>query len=149
MQASTLRPGQRQIPFKSLVPFLLISFGLAWGIFALLILFTEPIERALGELSGHHPLFVLAVYAPAIAPALTCQFAPFIIVTYPVGLRGLRRYLSRLLLWRGSPAWAGFLFLGVPLIFVVGSLWKGNLMTYEFPFDSFRAVIAALVQQCP
>ena len=136
MQASTLRPGQRQIPFKSLVPFLLISFGLAWGIFALLILFTEPIERAFGELSGHHPLFVLAVYAPAIAA--------FIIVSYHAGLRGLRQYLSRLLLWRCSPVWLGFLFLGVPLIFIVGSLWKGNLLTYEFPFNSYQAVIAAL-----
>ena len=136
MHTSTLRSGQRQIPFRSLVPFLLISFGLSWGVLALLILFTEPIERIFGELSGHHPLFMLAVYAPATAA--------FIIVTYHAGLRGLRQYLSRLSLWRCSLAWYAFLLLGIPLIFVVGSLWKGNLSTYEFPFDSFQTVIAAL-----
>jgi hypothetical protein len=43
-----------------------------------------------GELSGQHPLFILAVWAPAIAA--------FIVVTYNSGLGGLRRYLSRLLL---------------------------------------------------
>ena len=136
MHVSTLRPGQRQIPFRSLIPFLLIAFGLTWGIFALLILFTEPVERIFGELSGHHPLFILAVYAPAIAA--------FSIVTYHAGLRGLRQYLSRLLLWRCSAAWYAFLLLGVPLIFVVGALWKGSLFTDEFPFDSFQAVVAVL-----
>jgi len=136
MQASTLRPGQRQIPFKSLVPFLLITFGLTWAILALLILFTEPIERIFGELSSRHPLFVLAVYAPAIAT--------FIIVTYHTGLRGLRQYFTRLLLWRCPAAWVAFLLLGVPLMFVVGALWKGNLLSYRFPFDSFQAAAVAL-----
>lgn len=137
MYIGTLRPGQRQIPFKSLMPFLLMTFGLAWGIFALLIFFTKPIEQIFGELSSHHPLFMLAVYAPAIAA--------FIIVTYYTGLKGLRQYLSRLWLWRCSAAWAAFLLFGIPLIFVAGSLWKGNLFAYEFPFDSLQAVLAALV----
>ncbi|WP_228041053.1 CPBP family intramembrane glutamic endopeptidase [Nodosilinea sp. LEGE 07088] len=82
------------------------------------------------------PLFILAVYAPAIAA--------FTIITYHAGLRGLRHYLSRLWLWRCPLAWYAFLLLGIPLIFAAGSLWKGNLFTDPFPFTSFQSVILAL-----
>ncbi|GEM_PF-1819123 len=51
-------------------PFLLIVFGLAWSLFALFILGTDWVEATFGELSGSHPLFILAVYAPAIAALL-------------------------------------------------------------------------------
>ena len=37
MIAAPLRADRSQIPFFSLVPFLLIAFGLAWGILALFI----------------------------------------------------------------------------------------------------------------
>jgi hypothetical protein len=58
---------RHQIPFISLVPFLLIVFGLAWGIVALFILLPKQMAEVFGELTGQHPLFYLAVYAPAIA----------------------------------------------------------------------------------
>ena len=67
--------------------FLLITFGLAWGIWGLFILLPKPMIAMLGELTGQHPLFFLAVYALAIAA--------FIIITYRAGAGGLRR-LSRL-----------------------------------------------------
>jgi hypothetical protein len=82
----------RSTPFIALAPFLLITFGLAWGILALFILFPKPLVAMFGELTGQHPLFFLAVWAPAIAAGT--------IVTYHGGLEGLRGYLSRLLLWR-------------------------------------------------
>ena len=56
-----------QVPFRSLVPFLLISFGLAWGILGLYIVFSEQMGAMYGQLTGNHPLFFIAVYAPAIA----------------------------------------------------------------------------------
>jgi uncharacterized protein len=124
------------IPFTSLVPFLLITFGLAWGIFALLILLPEPIAAVFGEVSGHHPLFILAVYAPAIAA--------FTVITYHTGLRGLWRYLSRLLLWRCPPIWYAFLLVGIPLLFFGGAAVKGNLFAAPFPFPSFQSLILAL-----
>ena len=87
--------GERpQVPFISLAPFLLIAFGLAWGILALFILLPKQMVEMFGELTGQHPLFFLAVYAPAIAA--------FIVVTYNAGAEGLRRYLARVLLWRCS-----------------------------------------------
>lgn len=126
-----------QIPFISLVPFLLITFGLAWGIVALFIFLPNRMTELFGELTGQHPLFFLAVYAPAIAA--------FIIVTYNAGIGGLRRYLSRLLLWRCSQAWYAFLIVGIPLLFYGGSAWKGNLFTEPFPFPSFQSLLIALL----
>ncbi|MFH2107428.1 MAG: CPBP family intramembrane glutamic endopeptidase [Chrysiogenia bacterium] len=127
---------RRQIPVISLVPFLLIAFGLAWGILALFILLPAPMNALFGKLTGQHPLFFLAVYAPAIAA--------FVIIAYHGGLGGLRRYLSRLRLWRCPPAWYIFLIIGIPLVFIGGSAFKGNLFTEPFPFASVPALAAAM-----
>ncbi|MBU1060203.1 MAG: hypothetical protein KJ804_18005 [Proteobacteria bacterium] len=113
-----------QVSFISLVPFLLIAFGLAWGILTLFIFLPEQMTDTVGELTGQHPLFFLAVYAPAIA-ALT-------ITTCQVDIRGLRRFLSRLLLWRCSLAWYAFLLFGIPFLFFCGSAMKGNLFAEPF-----------------
>ena len=124
------------VPFHALVPFLLAAFGLAWGILALFIFLPEQMTPLFGELTGQHPLFFLAVYAPAIAA--------FSVVAYFGGAGVLRRFLSRLLLWRCSPAWFAFLLFGIPLVFIVGSAWKGNLFAEPFPFSSFQSLAAAL-----
>jgi len=55
---------------RSLGPFFPIALGLAWGLFVLLVLFTDQIEAIFGPVSGTNPVFVLAVYAPGIAGVL-------------------------------------------------------------------------------
>jgi len=80
------------LPFSALAPFLLIAFGLAWGILGLYVLLPERMGAMFGTLTGNHPLFFLAVYAPAIAA--------FILVALKSGQAGLRRFLGRILLWR-------------------------------------------------
>ena len=124
------------VPFRSFAPFLLISFGLAWGILGLYVFLPERMGVVFGQITGNHPLFFLAVYAPAIAA--------FILVARHGGVTGLRRYLGRVLLWRCSPAWYAFLIIGIPLIFIGGSALKGNLFTTQFPFASFQALFEAL-----
>jgi membrane protease YdiL (CAAX protease family) len=136
MTIGTSGSNRYPVPFLALGPFLLITFGLAWGIFALFILIPEPIVALFGELSGRHPLFILAVYAPAIAG--------FILVIRYGGWRGWRRYLSRLWRWRCPPAWYVFLILGIPLLYGGGAALKGNIFTDPFPFASFQALIFAL-----
>ena len=89
-----------------------------------------------GQLTGNHPLFFLAVYAPAIAA--------FTLVARNGGITGLRRFLGRALLWRCSVAWYAFLIIGIPLIFIGGSALRGNLLTEPFPFASFQALLVAL-----
>jgi len=128
---------REQVPFISLLPFLLIAFGLVWGILALFIFLPEQMTEIFGEITGQHPLFFLAVWAPAIAA--------FIVVTYKGGAGGLRRYLGRLLLWRCSKAWYAFLIAGIPLLFFGGSALKGNLLTGPFPFSSVQSLMVALI----
>ena len=136
MEVDTSEARPYQIPFIALVLFLLMTFGLAWSIFALFILLPEPLTAIFGALSGRHPLFILAVWAPAIAA--------LIIVTYQAGIGGLRRYLTRLFLWRCPPAWYVFLFVGIPLLFFGGSALKGNLFADLFPFPSLQSLVLAL-----
>jgi membrane protease YdiL (CAAX protease family) len=126
----------RQVPFKMLLPFLLVSFGLAWGILALFIFSPDQMTRAFGELTGQHPLFFLAVYSPAISGV--------VVVAYCGGYEGLRRYFTRLLKWRCPIGWYGFLFIGIPLVFYGSSVLKGNPFPGQFPFASFRTLLAAL-----
>ena len=126
-----------QIPFISLVPFLFITFGVAWGILGFFIFLPEHMVSIFGELTGQHPLFFLCVYSPAIAA--------FVIVGYFGGYRGLKGFLSRLLLWRCSASWYGFLIIGIPFIFYVGALIKGSLFSEPFPFATFSSLITALV----
>ncbi len=120
----------------ALGPFLIIAFGIPWGLFALFALFPKWIATTFGPLGGRHPLFILGVYAPAIAA--------FSLVLAKAGPAGLGRFLTRLTLWRAHPAWWAFLLVGVPLIFVIGSAFKGNLFTYALPFDSLGAALGAI-----
>jgi uncharacterized protein len=126
----------RAIPFPSLMPFLIITFGLAWGIMAVFVLFTEHVTALLGEPSGHHPLFILAVYAPAIA-------AVTLVLLY-TGSMGLGRFLSRLLLWRCSAGWYAFLLLGIPAIYFAGALIGGTLSAEAFAYPGFGALLGAM-----
>ena len=122
-----------QVPSNALVPFLLITFGLAWGIIALFIFLPNQMTSLVGELTGQHPLFFLAVYSPAIAA--------FIVVIYYGGTGGLRRCLSRVLIWRCSPVWYAFLIIGIPLLFFGGAVLKGNLFVNHSRSPRFRHLL--------
>lgn len=126
-----------EISFKTLFPFLVITFGLAWGILGLYIFLPEQTTNLFGQLTGQHPLFFLAVYAPAIAA--------FTVVTSMSGFIGLKKFLSRILLWRCSFSWYAFLILGIPLVFIGGSYLKGNLLTDPFPFTTISSMLIALM----
>ena len=125
------------VPVIALLPYLLITFGVAWGLLGLYLIFPEQATARFGELSASHPGFILAVWSPA--------FAAFSIVAYCGGLRGLRAFLSRLFLWRCPSAWYAYLFIGFPLVFFAGSAIKGNLFADPFPFDSIAAMLGTMV----
>ena len=127
---------QQRIPFRAMGPFLMIAFGLAWGILGLFIFLPDPMNRIFGELSARHPLFYLAVYAPAIAA--------FIIVMRHGGTVGFKRYVARVMLWRCSPIWYLFLIVGIPLLFLAGAAWKGSLATAPVDLSSPGALLAAM-----
>jgi hypothetical protein len=102
---------------KTLAVFFLITFAIAWGILGFYLLANDLAVRLLGQISGTHPLFFLAVWAPAIAAAA--------IVGYRNGTGGLKRFAGRLALWRLPVGWVLFVLLGIPAVFFVGAFIKG------------------------
>jgi len=138
MADSLLQEGIPPDPVGSrlLTPFLVLVFGIAWSVFALFVLATDWVVATFGELSGSHPLFILAVYAPAIAALL--------LVGGAAGASGLRRFLSRCLLWRASLAWYALLVLGFPVIFFAGALFAGNAASAPLFTESFSSLLASV-----
>jgi membrane protease YdiL (CAAX protease family) len=118
-----------------LIPFLLITFGLTWGIAAIVMLFYDQAVAIFGELSMGNPLFILAVYSPG--------FAGVFMVWRKYGPSGLGRFFRRLTLWRMSPWWWLFLILGVPGFMYIGAAVKGTLGEL-FPFSPWYQVLPAL-----
>lgn len=134
----TTRPSERPtVPTSALGWFLALTFGITWGIFALFLAFPEPIEALLGPPSGSHPLFVLAVYAPAIAA--------LILVAAYGGWRGVRSLLARVALWRASAGWYALIFVVVPGIFFGGAALNGNLFETPLPFDDVGSALGAIL----
>jgi uncharacterized protein len=124
------------IPLTCLVPFLCITFGLAWGILGLFVFLPGQATTLFGPLTGKHPLFFLAVYAPAIAA--------FVLVARQGGTRGLRQFLGRFLLWRCSWPWYAFLILGIPLLFFLGAAAQGRPIFEALPFSSVQGLALGL-----
>lgn len=114
------------VPLRALVPFLLLTFAIAWGILAAFIFLPEIMEALFGEITGQHPLFYLAVWAPAIAA--------LVVVSHYSGSQGLRQFLSRALLWRAPWGWYAFLLVGVPLVFYAGDWIKTGAFGSTFSF---------------
>ena len=119
-----------------LIAFFTMTFAITWGILGLYIFASEAMVGLFGNLTGQHPLFYLAVYAPAIA-ALA-------VILCRQGIEGIMGFLSRLLLWRASIYWYGMLILVVPLVFYVSALFKPGVLDTFFPFASAAAYVSAL-----
>lgn len=124
------------ITLRAIIPFLLITFGLTWGLALLLIFFNDQVVALFGEVSPSNPLYILAVYAPAIAA--------FILIWRYYGIKGIGSFLRRLTLWRTHLYWWLFLVLGVPILFYLGAAITGSI-SEPFPFDPWQAVIPALI----
>ena len=137
MTRETLIRAPRDVPSAAIVPFVLITFAVTWGVVGFYVIRPEDAVAWFGEISGRHPAFYLATWGPAIAA--------FFVVLKSGGVSGFRAFLSRLLLWRSSIGWAAFLLVGVPMTFAAGSLVKGNLLSDPFPFDSVTAALSGMV----
>ena len=129
-------PPARDLRASAVFTFLAITFLITWGLIGIYILAPETAAATLGEISGTHPVFFLATWAPAIAALL-------LVLLYS-GLSGLRAVLSRLLMWRVSAGWAAFILLFLPLVFVAGSLIKGGPGLAPLPPEGYGQMAALL-----
>jgi membrane protease YdiL (CAAX protease family) len=121
---------------RSILPFLAVTFLITWGIVGFYVLAPKTASAWFGAISGAHPLFFLATWAPAVAA--------FVLVLAHAGAAGLRRFLSRLLLWRAPAGWTAFVLLGLPLVFMAGSLIKGGPVLAEMPPEGAGPMVAIL-----
>jgi hypothetical protein len=124
------------MPTRVLVSFFAITFGLSWGILALFVGFQTQAEALFGKIGYTNPLFILAVYAPAIAAV--------VLVWRHHGLAGLGRFAQRLTLWRMAWPWWALLVFGIPAVSYAGAALKGTLGG-PFPFSPWTAVLPALL----
>ncbi|MBC8506294.1 MAG: CPBP family intramembrane metalloprotease [Chloroflexi bacterium] len=120
---------------KTLVPFVALTFGLTWGIAALLIFFADQVAAIFGEIGLSNPLVILAVYSPGIVGVF--------LVWRHYGLKGLGSFFRRLTLWRAPLAWWLFIILGIPAIVYTGAAIKGTIN--EFPYTSLSLALPALL----
>lgn len=109
----------REPSLRSVWAFFALTFAIAWGGMGLALIFQEAVEAALGPMGATHPLFILAVWAPAISAIL--------LVLRQGGLPGLRRFLSRLFLWRAPVGWYLLLLVVLPAISYMGAAIGGTL----------------------
>jgi membrane protease YdiL (CAAX protease family) len=120
---------------KTIITFLGITFGITWGLAALLMLFYDQIVTIFGEMSMTNPIFILLVYSPG--------FASIFLVWRYYGFQGLKNFFRRLTLWQAPVAWWLFLILGIPLIVYVGAAIKGSIAE-PFAFTSWYQVFPAV-----
>ncbi|MEQ9463274.1 MAG: type II CAAX endopeptidase family protein [Haliea sp.] len=125
-----------RVPSTALVAFVGITFLITWGLIGIYIVFPDRAAAIFGEISGSHPFFFLATWAPAIAA--------FVVVWLHSGTAGLRSFLGRLFLWRIPAGWVAFILAGLPLVFVTGSLLKGGPVLAPLPPEGMVPVVALL-----
>ncbi|SIS85827.1 hypothetical protein SAMN05421759_104354 [Roseivivax lentus] len=132
--AGTPKPS---LPSRALLLFVLLTFGVTWGVIGGYIYFPERAAGTFGAISGSHPLYFLATWAPGIAGCL--------LVLGFGDLRGLRAFLSRLLYWRCDPVWWAFILIGIPLVFMAGSLIKGGPLLTPLPPEGAGPLFALMI----
>ena len=114
--------------------FMGITFGLGWGMGALLFLFNDQIEALFGPVSGTNPVFILLVWSPAIA-GLTLVWRHY-------GRSRVGSFLRRLSLWKMPSPWWIFLLLGIPAVKYLGAAFNGK--AGDFPFSPWYGLLPAM-----
>ncbi len=126
----------RSIPSGAVFAFFAMTFAITWGLVSIYIFAPDWAVSAFGEISGSHPFFFLATWSPAISA--------IIVVLFFSGLAGLKGFFARLFLVRGSVMWAGFIFVGIPIVFAIGSLLKGGPTLAPVPAEGSGALVSLL-----
>jgi uncharacterized protein len=125
----------RRIMQRSLYAFFGLTFAITWGIGALFVLYPDRLTELFGVMSTRNPLFVLAVWAPALSA--------LVLTAATEGVAGLRRLARGVAHWRVGLRWYLFVLLGIPVLGIGAALLGG---TPPFPSVShWYLIIPALL----
>lgn len=124
------------IPSIALLAFVLITFTITWGVVGMYIFLPNWASQTFGTISGAHPLFFVATWAPAIAAVS--------IILYCAGLTGLRQFFSRMGIWQCDIGWVLFIVFLIPLTYAAGSALKGGPWFAPIPPEGVGAVVFVL-----
>jgi membrane protease YdiL (CAAX protease family) len=127
---------QIDVPTSGAWAFLILAFGLIAAILTVLLIWQAEVEELFGPLSASHPLFILAVWSPALSA--------WAVTLFTTGWAGFRGYLTRFSVWRCGVLWAFVMLVVIPLIFYIGAWMKGVPSYTLWPFDDVRAGMAAI-----
>ena len=106
------------------------------AILSTLLIWQEEVEELFGSLSASHPLFILAVWSPALSA--------WAVILYTTGWDGFRGYLTRFSVWRCGLLWALLILVALPLIYYIGAWIKGEPSYTAWPFENVRTGLAAI-----
>lgn len=95
-----------------------LTFALTWGLVVILMAFPDTVTTYFGPLSITNPLYICAVWAPALVAIL--------LIILQTGFAGLRRYLGRLVTHNVPWTWWAFVLLGLPAIKIIGASLNGT-----------------------
>lgn len=133
---TALKASRRPLPAASVLVFFILTFAITWGVIGSYIFWADAMSDRFGAVSGSHPFYFLATWAPAIAG--------FSVVLLYGGTAGLKRFLSRLLIWRRPIPWWLFILVGIPLVFMAGSLIKGGPLLAPIPPEGVGAMVGLM-----
>ncbi|MAX73999.1 MAG: CPBP family intramembrane metalloprotease [Nioella sp.] len=136
MREPTEPRSHHAIPSSAIMAFVGLTFTITWGLIGVYVLRPDWAATTFGQISGTHPFFFLATWAPAISA--------FVLILYFAGMRGLRAFLSRLLIWRCAPGWVAFVAVGIPLVYMAGSILKGGPVLAPMPPEGIGPMVALL-----
>jgi membrane protease YdiL (CAAX protease family) len=126
----------REMGVGTLVAFFALTFAISWSVAGSMLAFRAEIEAVTGPIDGHNPVFILAVWGPAISA--------FFLIVLRHGMSGLGSFLRRLTLWRMHWGWWAFLILSIPAARYFGAALSGGL-SQPFPFSPWYDVFPALL----
>ena len=92
---------------KSLLPFILLTFLITWGIGALAIFLPVQFQVLVGELTDTSPIYFLAIAAPTLSAT--------ILTFVNDGWNGLKSLYAHLVHWQFGFKWYALILLGMPL----------------------------------
>lgn len=134
MPDATLRP---VVPTWIVIAFFALTFAITWGIIGSYIVRPESMANRFGSISGSHPFYFVATWAPAISGIA--------LVLWSTGLKGVKAFAGRLILWRCPAAWWLLILVGLPVVFMTGSLIKGGPLLAPMPAEGVGTMFATML----